>query len=73
LRFLGISDKIFLQDNKLQKNALKGIVMRTLYELLKNQNGATAIEYALIAVASIKPIGPALSNNFNNVSSNLTR
>jgi pilus assembly protein Flp/PilA len=53
--------------------------MRKLILLQRNQRGATAIEYgliaALIAVAAIgamSSLGTKLSNTFNNVSSNLT-
>lgn len=54
--------------------------MNTLIDLLKNQNGATAIEYGLIAalisiaaIAAIRAVGGNLTNTFNNVSANLTR
>jgi len=74
---LGIFNGNAKPDNQL-KNFLKGITMRTLLELLKNQNGATAIEYALIAalvavaaVASLKAVGTGLATTFNNVTGNL--
>ena len=54
--------------------------MRTFLELLKNQNGATAIEYGLIAalisiaaITAIKSVGTNLTTTFNNVSNNLGR
>jgi len=52
--------------------------MSKLLKLFKNEDGATAIEYgliaALIAVAAIgamQGIGNSLNNTFNNVSSHL--
>jgi pilus assembly protein Flp/PilA len=52
--------------------------MRNLIKLIKNDRGATAIEYgliaALIAVAAIgamQGIGNKLNTTFNNVSNNL--
>jgi pilus assembly protein Flp/PilA len=52
--------------------------MKTILKVLKNQKGATAIEYgliaALIAVAAIgamQGIGNSLNNTFNNVSNAL--
>ena len=54
--------------------------MNTLYKLVKDQNGATAIEYALIAalialaaVASLQSVNTGMKTTFNSVSSNLTR
>lgn len=53
--------------------------MAKFVKLLKNEKGATAIEYgliaALIAVAAIgamQGIGTKLNSTFNNVSSSLT-
>ena len=52
--------------------------MREFFKLLKDNKGATAIEYgliaALIAVAAItamSTLGGKISSTFNNVSSNL--
>ncbi len=52
--------------------------MKTFRKMLKNNKGATAIEYgliaALIAVAAIgamNTIGKTLNNTFNNVSTKL--
>lgn len=52
--------------------------MTKLFKLIRNERGATAIEYgliaALIAVAAITAmtsIGTKLGSTFNNVSSNL--
>ncbi len=52
--------------------------MRTLLKLVRNERGATAIEYgliaALIAVAAIgamQGIGTKLNSTFNNVSGQL--
>lgn len=52
--------------------------MQFIRKMLKNEKGATAIEYgliaALIAVAAITAmsnIGTKLTNTFNNVSGNL--
>ena len=51
---------------------------RLLAEFSKNESGATAIEYALIAmgiaiviVASVNGIGTTLSTNFGDVSTSL--
>jgi pilus assembly protein Flp/PilA len=53
--------------------------MSKFLKLIKNEKGATAIEYgliaALIAVAAIgamQGIGNSLNNTFNNVSSHLS-
>jgi pilus assembly protein Flp/PilA len=53
--------------------------MQFIRKMLKNEKGATAIEYgliaALIAVAAIgamSSLGGNLTNTFNNVSGNLT-
>jgi pilus assembly protein Flp/PilA len=53
--------------------------MKVIKKLFKNEDGATAIEYgliaALIAVAAITAMGALgdnLSNTFNGVSDNLT-
>jgi pilus assembly protein Flp/PilA len=52
--------------------------MTRLFKLIRNERGATAIEYgliaALIAVAAITAmtsVGSKLGSTFNNVSSNL--
>jgi pilus assembly protein Flp/PilA len=52
--------------------------MKTLVNLMKNENGATAIEYGLIAalisiaaIAAMGFLGNSLSNAFNRVSSGL--
>jgi pilus assembly protein Flp/PilA len=52
--------------------------MNKLAEFLRDESGATAIEYALIAsfiaiaiVSSVKGIGTNLNSTFNKVSSNL--
>lgn len=49
-----------------------------LKNLMKDQNGATAIEYGLIAaliavaiIAAATTVGRKLGNTFNNVASNL--
>lgn len=54
--------------------------MNVLYTLLKNESGATAIEYALIAsiisiagVVALKSIGTSLTTTFNGVAANLSR
>jgi len=56
----------------------RGLKMHTIRKLIRNSQGATAIEYgliaALIAVAAIgamQGIGSKLSTTFNNVSSQL--
>ena len=52
--------------------------MRNLIRLLKSEDGATAIEYGLIAslvsvaiVGALLALGPALSATFNTVTANL--
>lgn len=52
--------------------------MRRLMKLLRNSEGATAIEYGLIAaliavaaIAAMTSIGSQLGNTFNNVSNKL--
>lgn len=52
--------------------------MKTLVDLLKDENGATAIEYGLIAalvsvaiIAALTLLGRNLGNSFNKVSGNL--
>ena len=52
--------------------------MAKLLKLFKNEEGATAIEYGLIAaliavaaIAAMQNIGTRLSTTFNNVSNNL--
>jgi len=54
--------------------------MSKLFALIKDENGATAIEYGLIAslisVASIlalKTVGSNLTTTFNSVAANLSR
>jgi len=50
----------------------------TLNKLLKNEDGATAIEYGLIAaliavaaIAAMQLVGTSLTSTFNNVASKL--
>ena len=52
--------------------------MQTIRDFIKNNKGATAIEYGLIAaliavaaIAAMQGLGNQLSKTFNNVSSNL--
>jgi pilus assembly protein Flp/PilA len=52
--------------------------MKLFKALLSNENGATAIEYALIAasisiviVVAATSVGSSLNNNFSNVSNGL--
>jgi pilus assembly protein Flp/PilA len=52
--------------------------MSKLVALLKNQNGATAIEYGLIAagisiaiIATVNALGTQLNTSFNSVSTQL--
>ena len=54
--------------------------MNTLISLLRNQDGATAIEYGLIAalvsiaaIAALQHVGSNLTVTFNSVANNLTR
>ncbi len=53
--------------------------MKKLESFLKNESGATAIEYGLIAgliavviIAALTTLGTALSGKFNEVANNLT-
>ncbi len=52
--------------------------MKTLIQFLKNESGATAIEYGLIAagisvaiISVVNGIGTKLFNTFTNISTNL--
>ncbi len=52
--------------------------MNTVRRLLKNESGATAIEYGLIAalisvaiIVAVRAIGSNLNKTFNNVAGNL--
>jgi pilus assembly protein Flp/PilA len=52
--------------------------MKTITNLLKDESGATAIEYGLIAalisvaiIVAVRLIGTNLQGTFNNVASNL--
>ncbi|MEI7669033.1 MAG: Flp family type IVb pilin [Pseudomonadota bacterium] len=54
--------------------------MRNLISIFKDQNGATAIEYGLIAalisiaaIAAIRNVGTGLNGTFTNVAGNLGR
>lgn len=54
--------------------------MNTLKLLLKNEDGATAIEYGLIAalisiaaIAALQAVGSNLTTTFNGVAANLSR
>jgi pilus assembly protein Flp/PilA len=53
--------------------------MYTFVSLLKNQDGATAIEYGLIAaliaiaaISAMRIVGTQLTTTFNNVANNLS-
>jgi pilus assembly protein Flp/PilA len=53
--------------------------MKTLFHRFRDESGATAIEYALIAgliaiaiVGAVTALGTTLSTKFNNISGNLT-
>jgi pilus assembly protein Flp/PilA len=57
---------------------VKGKTMTRLFKLLRNERGATAIEYGLIAalievaaITAMTSIGSKLGSTFNNVASNL--
>jgi pilus assembly protein Flp/PilA len=59
---------------------LKGAFMTKILSLLKNEDGATAIEYGLIAalisivcIAALSAVGVNLTNTFNGVANNLTQ
>ena len=52
--------------------------MKKLQQLFKNEEGATAIEYGLIAaliavaiIVAVRAVGTGLNSTFNNVSGNL--
>lgn len=52
--------------------------MRNLIRLMKNEEGATAIEYGLIAsliavviIAALSALGTSLSSTFNTITSSL--
>lgn len=52
--------------------------MKTIVRLLKNESGATAIEYGLIAalisvaiIVAVRAIGSNLNGTFSNVAGNL--
>ena len=52
--------------------------MKSLIEFVRNESGATAIEYGLIAagisvaiIAVVNSLGSKLNNTFNNVVSNM--
>ena len=54
--------------------------MTKILSLLKNEDGATAIEYGLIAalisivcIAALSAVGVNLTNTFNGVANNLTQ
>jgi len=54
--------------------------MNTVISLLRNEDGATAIEYGLIAaliavviITALSKIGGNLTNTFNTVANNLTQ
>lgn len=54
--------------------------MKTMISLLKDENGATAIEYGLIAaliaiaiIAAVRAVGTQLTTTFNSVAANLSR
>jgi pilus assembly protein Flp/PilA len=58
--------------------SLMGDLMAKFLKLLKNEEGATAIEYGLIAalisvacIGAMQGIGNSLNNTFNNVSNHL--
>jgi pilus assembly protein Flp/PilA len=53
--------------------------MRTLYRFLKDESGATAIEYGLIAalvsvfiIGALQLLGPALDTTFDSITTALT-
>jgi pilus assembly protein Flp/PilA len=56
----------------------QGVVMRSLAQLLRNESGASAIEYALVAsliavaaYAAFANLGARVDTMFNNVSNNM--
>jgi pilus assembly protein Flp/PilA len=60
------------------RGELRRPFMKTLRKMFKNEKGATAIEYGLIAaliavaaIAGMSAIGGSLGNTFNNVSGKL--
>lgn len=60
------------------KKSDRGKVMRKIHEFLKNESGATAIEYGLIAagisvviIAIVNTLGTQLNTNFTSISTQL--
>lgn len=60
--------------------SLEDHIMKTIINLLKNESGATAIEYGLIAalisvaiIVAVSAIGTNLQGTFNKVATNLNR
>lgn len=54
--------------------------MKTIVRLMKNESGATAIEYGLIAaliavaiITGVTSVGDKLGTTFNNVANNLSK
>jgi len=52
--------------------------MQTVHKFLKNESGATSIEYALIAagialaiIASVNSLGTKISNKYSSINSSL--
>ena len=59
-------------------NSGKAAYMKLLFRFLRDEEGATAIEYALltaliavVAIASMTNVGTAISNTFSNVSTSM--
>jgi pilus assembly protein Flp/PilA len=57
---------------------LRGPEMAKIFKMLKNEKGATAIEYGLIAaliavaiITAVTTVGTKISTTFNNVSNSL--
>jgi pilus assembly protein Flp/PilA len=57
---------------------IEGANMRIIHKLIRNEKGATAIEYGLIAaliavaaIAAMKGVGTTLNSTFSNVSTQM--
>jgi pilus assembly protein Flp/PilA len=66
------------QERRHQKHFLETPMLSIFRRLMKNEHGATAIEYTLIAsliavaaIVAMKAVGSGLLNTLNNVAGNL--
>ena len=81
LNLWGIESALFKQANASRNNSLRSVVMQTVTErFLADQQGATAIEYGLIAaivgigiIVGLGALRDGLNNLFNNVNTQLSK